>query len=64
MPTTVTDRISGAKAYLEPDLYYIVMEEAKKEDITVSNWMRKLIIKELLERKVLPQEIIMKIAVG
>ena len=64
MPTTVTDRISSAKVYLEPDLYDLVHQEAKKKDETMSSWIRKLILAELLSRGVVSQELILKIATG
>lgn len=64
MPTTVTDRISSAKVYLEPDIYLLAQKEAEKVDQTLSGWIRKLILAKLLEKGVLSQELILKIATG
>jgi hypothetical protein len=64
MATTVTDRISSAKVYLEPDIYTLAQQQAKKEDETLSNWIRKLILAELLKREVLTPDVILKIATG
>lgn len=64
MGTTVTDRISSAKIYLEPDIYTLAQQEAKKEDVTLSHWVRKLMIAELLKREVLTPDIVLKIATG
>ena len=64
MSTTVTDRISSAKVYLEPDLYLLAQKEAKKLDVTLSAWIRKLILAKLLENGVVDQELILKIATG
>lgn len=64
MPTTVTDRISSAKVYLEPDVYTLAQQEAEKSDETLSGWVRKLILAKLLEKGVLTPELILKIATG
>ena len=62
--TTITDRISSAKVYLEPDLYYIAQRVADKDDETLSSWIRKLILRELLSRNEVSPDLIMKLAVG
>lgn len=63
MATTVTDRISSAKVYLEPDVYTLAQKEAEKADETLSGWIRKLILSKLLEKGVLTPDLILKIAV-
>jgi len=62
--SATNDKIFHAKVYLEPDLYGIVQRVADKDKESLSPWLRKLILKELISRGEVPQEILIKLASG
>jgi hypothetical protein len=64
MAASTTDKIFHAKVYLEPDLYTIVQRVADKDRESLSPWLRKLILKELIARGEVPQDILIKLASG
>lgn len=61
---STSDKISHAKTYMEPDLYIIVQRMAERERETVSSWLRKLIIKELMQRGEISQDLLLRLAAG
>jgi len=64
MTLSTADKISHVKAYMEPDLYAIVERLSKKDRETLSGWLRKLIIKELMERGEIDQNLLLRLAAG
>lgn len=68
MTTVTTDigegRIARAAAYVEPEVYVIMQELAIADGKTFSAWLRGLIIKELIARNKLPQELMVKLVLG
>jgi len=64
MAVSTSDKIFHAKVYLEPDLYTIVQKVADKDKESLSPWLRKLILKELIARGEIPQEVLIRLASG
>lgn len=64
MTLSTSDKISHVKSYMEPDLFSIVQRLAERERETLSSWLRKLIIKELLTRGELSNDLLLRLAAG
>ena len=61
---STSDKISHVKSYLEPDLFYLVQRMAERDRETLSSWLRKLIIKELMSRNEISQDLLLRLAAG
>lgn len=64
MTLSTSDKISHVKAYMEPDLFSIVQKNAERDRETLSSWLRKLIIKELMARGEITQDLLLRLAAG
>ena len=64
MTLSTSDKISHVKAYMEPDLFSIVQKMAERDRETLSSWLRKLIIKELMQRGELSTDLLLRLAAG
>lgn len=61
-PPVINDRISRSAVYMEPALHDLLTREAALEDESVSNWLRKLVLKELNARGKVPFDLLMQLA--
>lgn len=57
-------RISRLASYIEPDLQLLVQREAEQSGDTISNWMRKLILEDLMKKGKITPELMLKLASG
>lgn len=64
MAVTVSDRISHAKVYMEPAIATIAARVAEKEAGSMSSWLRKLVLQELIAKNEIPQDLLVKLALG
>ena len=61
MPT-LEEKIARCTTYLEPDLYVLVQQAATENDErSVASWLRGLIIRELIQKDKLNQELLIKL---
>jgi len=49
---------------MEPDLFSIVQRLAERDRETLSSWLRKLIIKELMARGEISNDLLLRLAAG
>lgn len=59
---TVKGRIGRAACYLEPEVYVRAQAVADKEGDSLSSWVRKLILTDLVNKGQLTQEQLLKLA--
>lgn len=62
--TTAEGRIARAALYIEPDLYTLMQREAEASGDTISNWMRKLVMADLMGKNRISQDLLLKLASG
>ena len=61
---TADARILRAGVYLELDLYDLFATHAAQNGAAFSTWARQVLIEELVRQKAIPQETLVKLAIG
>lgn len=62
MPVTIDDKIAQGRTYLEPAVYAIVQRVAAEENVSVSKWLRKIVIRKLFEQGRITQDQLLELA--